>query len=126
MSIRNLAEANLEISTGQLLARGVSCSQENSTNEVSNFSTQTIEMLPFKSADVRNLLGPDLEEGQKNEMLGLNKECRDGFTLDTSELGKSNMTDMHINLQDDVSVTFPRTDWLTQSGLLYGILFSIY
>jgi hypothetical protein len=39
-------------------------------------------------------------------MLGLINEFRDCFALDTSELGKFNMTDMHIRLQDDVPVTF--------------------
>jgi hypothetical protein len=79
ISIRNLAEAILEISTGQLMARGVSCSQEDTTTEVSNFSIQTSELLPFQFTDVCNLLGPELEEGQQKETLGLINEFRDCY-----------------------------------------------
>jgi hypothetical protein len=49
-------------------------------------------MLPFQLTDVHDLLGPELEEGQQKEILGLINEFRDCFALDTSELGKFNMT----------------------------------
>jgi hypothetical protein len=54
LSIRDMADNNLKVSTGRLLARGVQCSPKNSTAEVSNFSIQECKLLPFQLADVKD------------------------------------------------------------------------
>jgi hypothetical protein len=74
--------------------------------EVSNFSIETSELLPFDPSDIKDQLGPELEEDQQDEILKLINEFRDCFALDTRELGKPNVTDMHIRLHDDVPVTY--------------------
>jgi hypothetical protein len=55
---------------------------------------------------MKDQLGPNLGEDQRNEILELINEFRDCFALTTSELGKTNVTDMHIRLHDDVHVTY--------------------
>jgi hypothetical protein len=57
-------------------------------------------------ADIKDQLGPELQEDQQDEILKLKNEFQDCFALDTRELGKTNVTDMHIRLHDDVPVTY--------------------
>jgi hypothetical protein len=51
-------------------------------------------------------IGPNLGKDQQDEILKLTNEFRDCFALDSTELGKTNVTDMHIRLHDDVPVTY--------------------
>jgi hypothetical protein len=106
LSIRNMADNNLKVSTGPLLARDVPCSPESSTAEVSNFSFQSCKLLPFQLADVKDQLGPNLGKDQQDEILKLINKFRDCFAVDAKELGKTNVTDMHIRLHDDVPLTY--------------------
>jgi hypothetical protein len=106
VTIRNLAEEDLQITTAQLLARGTPCTREDPGDEVSVFSIQAKERLPFQLADILGLIGPELEEARQKEILGLINEFRNCFALDTTELGKSSTTEMHIRLLDDEPVTF--------------------
>jgi hypothetical protein len=77
ISVRNLADSDLEVSAGQLLAPGVPCSPENSTTEVSNFSIRASKLMPFQLAVIKDQLGPDLEEEQRKQILELINEFRD-------------------------------------------------
>jgi hypothetical protein len=67
---------------------------------VSNFSIQARKLLPFQLADVKDQLRLNLGKDQHGEILKLIYEFRDCFALDTRELGKTNVTDMHIRLHE--------------------------
>jgi hypothetical protein len=100
ISVRNAADSNLVFSQGQLLVRGLPCKLESSTNGVSNFSITPCNLQPFLADDVTNQLGPNLTERERFQVLQLLNEFRDCFASDTSELGKTTITEMHIELND--------------------------
>jgi hypothetical protein len=106
LSVRNLAAADLEVAAGKLLTRGVQCSQEVNTDEVSILSVQTCSLLPFRLEDLKDQLGPNLGVDQQGEVLALINEFRDCFASNTKELGRAEAFDMHIRLNDDVPVTY--------------------
>jgi hypothetical protein len=74
ISIRNLADVDLEIPMGQLLVRGVPCTQGEVADEVSILSIQTNGQIPFQLADIHNLVGPELGQRRREEVLGLINE----------------------------------------------------
>lgn len=59
--------------------------------------TITVDMLNIDS---------DLTQMQEQELLTLVNEFRDCFALDMTELGISNVTEMHIQLQDNTPVSY--------------------
>jgi hypothetical protein len=104
--VRNAADSSLVFSRGQLLVRGLPCKLESFTNEVSNFSITPGNLQPFLVDDVTNQLGPNLIERERFQVLQLLNEFRDCFASDTCELGKTTITKMHIELNDNVPVTY--------------------
>jgi hypothetical protein len=76
------------------------------TTDMNNFSILASKLMPFQLANIKNQLGPDVGEDQRNKILEFINEFRDCFASTTGELGKTHATDMHLRLHDDVPVTY--------------------
>jgi hypothetical protein len=104
--VHNLADAELEIRAGKLVARSYPCLQEPVPSQVSTFCVRTCELSPFRLDDVKDQLGPTLDEEQQANVLQLINEFRDCFAVNTKELGDAHVKDMQIRLQDDIPVSY--------------------
>lgn len=111
----NISGGKVLIESGKLLARAyflpvleevspyippslvVNRIQLNSDSEVLNRPVITIDMIH---------VGPGVGQEQKERLLDLLSNYRDCFALDTTELGSTNVLDMHIKLNDQNPVSY--------------------
>jgi Retroviral aspartyl protease./Reverse transcriptase (RNA-dependent DNA polymerase). len=104
--IYNAAWDTLKLEKGQLLARGSPCVREQPSQGVSSLAISTCSLTPFQISDVIEHVGSNLSEQQRTQLLSVLNEFRDCFAEQMNELGKTNVTEMRIDLHDNVPVTF--------------------
>jgi hypothetical protein len=120
--VHNLADAELEIRAGKLVARGYLCLQEPAPSQVSTFFVRTYELTPFQLRDIEDQLGPTLDEEQQANVLQLINEFRGCFAVNTKELGDAHVKDMQIRLQDDIPVLYgPYLLAYAERSVVWGI-----
>lgn len=117
-----LTSSTIKLSQGQLLARGVMIPEfiftsltqhkdqcedhnedQNSELKICRIEEQgSYEVIQQKDVNIDK----DLDNKIKDDLCQLLNENRDCFAFTTAELGKTNLTEMHIKLKDDSPVTY--------------------
>uniref|UniRef100_A0A1Y1KQJ6 Reverse transcriptase domain-containing protein n=1 Tax=Photinus pyralis TaxID=7054 RepID=A0A1Y1KQJ6_PHOPY len=106
IAIQNISTNHLTFRQHQLIARGTPCENEISQNEVSKLVINASTLPSFQLNDIKGRLGSNLNESECILVLNLINEFRNCFAGNTTELGKTTVTEMQIRLNDDVPVTY--------------------
>lgn len=106
LAVRNSSPHELNWPHRRLVARGICCTKESTTDEVRAYVLSACDVKLFQLENVKPQMGDALSDDEKLKLLNLLNEFRDCFAQDTSELGKTNITEMGIDLSDDKPVTY--------------------
>lgn len=106
LPIHNHSDNDLEFAPGQLLTRGQPCIPAAPSDAVSVLPVRACTFAQFQLDDIRNQVGPHVTDDQLLQVLHLLNEFRECFAENMTELGKTSIAEMRIDLHDDEPVTF--------------------
>lgn len=111
----NFSGGKVFIESNKLLARAYFLPVSGDLNSYTpnEYEVNRVQLNNFKgvsskvviTADMINV-GPDVSNNQIERLLALLNTYRDCFALDTSELGVTNISEMHIKLNDETPVSY--------------------
>lgn len=100
--LSNVSDSDMKLTGDMLITRGHKYTEINTEYVGITKETNTNRYDPLPLNEVK--VGIELDSEQRERFYALLEKYRDCFAMNLSELGETNLTEMHINLTDNVPV----------------------
>ncbi|CAH2015473.1 unnamed protein product [Acanthoscelides obtectus] len=105
--VMNLSNKPVCYEKNRVITRGWTCYENVEPSEsLMCLQTSTTHLIPITLDDVKGLINPQLNEVDRANLLQLINKYRDCFALSLNEVGKTDVAELEIKLNDDQPITY--------------------